>query len=105
MWYVCDVLYAVLYVCVSCFVVRRCAVSRRYIDVCNCDVFSVVNVYPDHLKGGDSAAMMDGEGVVMVSSGSTRGSVVVSSADDVLEMSVVRGVVCEMRICLARGGM
>ena len=46
MWYVCDV----LYVCVSCFVVRGCAVSRRYIDVCNCDMFSVVNVYLDHLK-------------------------------------------------------
>ena len=50
MWYVCDVLYAVLYVRVSCFVVRGCAVSRRYIDVCNCDVFSVLNVYLDHLK-------------------------------------------------------
>ena len=49
MWYVCDVLYAVLYVCVSCFVVRGC-VSRRIIDVCNCDMFSVVNVYLDHLK-------------------------------------------------------
>ena len=50
MWHVCDVLYAVLYVRVSCFVVRECPVSRRYIDVCNCDVFSVVNVYLDHLK-------------------------------------------------------
>ena len=50
MWYVCDVLYAVLYVCVSCFVVRGCAVSRRYIDVCYCYMFSVVNVYLDHLK-------------------------------------------------------
>ena len=50
MWYVCDVLYAVFYVCVSCFVVRGCAVSRRYINVCNCDMFSVVNVYLDHLK-------------------------------------------------------
>ena len=29
---------------------RGCAVSRRYIDVCNCDVFSVVNVYLDRLK-------------------------------------------------------
>ena len=29
---------------------RGCAVSRRYIDVCNCDIFSVVNVYLDHLK-------------------------------------------------------
>ena len=33
MWYVCDVLYAVLYVCVSCFAVNGCAVSSRYIDV------------------------------------------------------------------------
>ena len=50
MWYVRDVLYAVLYVSVSCFVVHGCAVSRRYIHVCNCDMFSVVNVYFDHLK-------------------------------------------------------
>ena len=50
MWYVWHVLYAVLYVRVRCFVVRGCAVSRRYIDVCNCDVFSVVHVYLDHLK-------------------------------------------------------
>ena len=50
MWYVCDVLYAVLYARVSCFVVRGCSVSRRYIDVCYCDMFSVVNVYLDHLK-------------------------------------------------------
>ena len=50
MWYVCDVLYAVLYVRVSCFVVCGCAVSRRYINVCNCDMFGVVNVYLDHLK-------------------------------------------------------
>ena len=50
MWEVGDVLYAVLYVRVSCFVVRGCAVSRRYIDVCNCDVLSVVNVYFDYLK-------------------------------------------------------
>ena len=50
MWYVSDVLYAVLYVRLSCFVVRRCAVSRRYIFVCNSDVFSIVNMYLDHLK-------------------------------------------------------
>ena len=47
MWYDSDVLYAVLYACVSCFVVRGCAVLRR---VCNRDMFSVVNVYHDHLK-------------------------------------------------------
>ena len=45
MWYVCDVLYAVLYVRGICFVVRGCTVSRRYINVCNCDMISVVNVY------------------------------------------------------------
>ena len=50
MWYVCDVMYAVLYVRVNCFVVLGCAVSRRYIDVCNYDKYSVVNVYHDHLK-------------------------------------------------------
>ena len=49
MWYVRDVLYAVLYVRVSCFVVNGCGVSRRYIDVCYCDMFSVVIVYLDHL--------------------------------------------------------
>ena len=49
-WYVCDVLYAVLYVRVRCFVVRGGSASRRYINVCNCDMFSVVDVYPDHLQ-------------------------------------------------------
>ena len=48
MWYVCEVLYAVLYVRVSYFVVCGCAVSRRYIHICNCDMFSVVNVYLYH---------------------------------------------------------
>ena len=48
MWYVCDVLY-VVFPC-SCFVVRGCGVLRRYIHVCNCDMFNVVNVYLDHLK-------------------------------------------------------
>ena len=50
MWYVCDVLYAMLYVCVCCFVVCGCAVSRRYIGICYCDLVSVVYVYLDHLK-------------------------------------------------------
>ena len=37
----------------------------------------------------------------------TRGSGVLSSACDVLDMSVVRGVggVCDMCMCLARGGV
>ena len=47
---VCDVLCAMLYVRVRCFVVRGCAVSRRYINFCNCGMFSIVNVYLDHLK-------------------------------------------------------
>ena len=42
MWYVRDVLYAVLYVRVSYFVMHGCGVSRRYIDVCYCDMFSVL---------------------------------------------------------------
>ena len=29
---------------------RECGVSRRYIDVCYYDMFSVVNVYLDHFK-------------------------------------------------------
>ena len=29
---------------------RGCAVSMRYIDVCYCDMFGVLNVYRDHLK-------------------------------------------------------
>ena len=42
--------------------------------------------------------------------GDTRGSGIVSSAADVLWMSVVRGMsgvggVCEMCMCLARGGV
>ena len=36
-----------MYVRVSCFVMCGCAVSRRYIDVCNCDTFSV---YHEHFK-------------------------------------------------------
>ena len=44
------VMYAVLYVRVNCFVVRGCAVSRRYINGCNSYVFSVVDMYLDHLK-------------------------------------------------------
>ena len=35
---------------VSAVLVHGCAVSRRYINVCNCGMFSVVNVYLDHLK-------------------------------------------------------
>ena len=50
MWYVCDVLYVLLYVLVDCFVVRGCAGSRRYLHGCNSDVFSVVNMYLDHSK-------------------------------------------------------
>ena len=50
MWYARDALYVVLYVRVSCFVVRGCAVSRSNINVCNCDMFSVVYVYLDHFK-------------------------------------------------------
>ena len=36
MWYVRDVLYAVLYVRISGFVVRECGVLRRYIYIYIC---------------------------------------------------------------------
>ena len=39
--------------CMSVSAVLQCVdvpVSRRYVDVCYCDMFSVVNVYLDHLK-------------------------------------------------------
>ena len=44
LWYVCDMLHAVLYARTSCFV------SWRYINVRNRDVFSGVNMYLDSLK-------------------------------------------------------
>ena len=44
MWYVCDVLYAVLYVRVSCFIMHGCAVTRRHIHICNSNVFSIVDM-------------------------------------------------------------
>ena len=53
--------------------------------------------------------MGSGGGVVAVSAcmSGTCGSGVLSSTGDVLEMSVVRGVgrVCDMCMCLARGGV
>ena len=54
-----------LYVRVSCFVVRGCAVSRRYIKVCNCDMLCVVNVYLDHLKFYVCVLMVEGISVVV----------------------------------------
>ena len=50
MYDVCDLLYALLYVSLSCFVVRGYAVSRRYIKVCYSDVYSIVNMYLGHFK-------------------------------------------------------
>ena len=60
-------------------------------------------------EGADNAGVGSGGSVVSVSAcmSGTRGSGVLSSTGDVLEMSVVRGVggVCDMCMCLARGGM
>ena len=63
-------------------------------------------------EGDGDAGLGAGGGVVAVSAGceymgGTRGSGVVSSTNDVPELSVVRGArggVCEMCMCLARGG-
>ena len=60
-------------------------------------------------EGDGDAGVGSRGGVVAVSGymGSTHGSGVLSSACDVLEISVVRGVggVCDMCMCLARGGV
>ena len=68
------------------------------------------------MRGYGNAGVWAGGVVVAVSAWyeymvGTRGPGVVSSTDDVLEMSVVRGMwvrgeggVCEMCMCLARGG-
>ena len=57
--------------------------------------------------GDGNAGVRSGRDVVMVSAcmSGTRGSGVLSSTGDVLEISVVRGVggMCEMCMCLARG--
>ena len=59
-------------------------------------------------EGDNNAGVGDGGGVVVVSG--TRGSCIVSRTADVLGMSMVRGMrgfggVCEMCMCLARGGV
>ena len=106
MWYVRGVLYAVLYVRVRCFVVRGCGISRRYIDVCYCDMFSVVNVYLYHLKlcvvcinSRRYVCCSECDGV----SNECNEPTSLSSTGDVL----VRGVggVFDMGMCLARGGV
>ena len=66
-------------------------------------------------EGDDNDGVGDGEGVFAVSAGheyvgSTRGSGIVSSAADVLEFSVVCGMigvggVCELCMCLAQGSI
>ena len=50
--------------------------------------------------------MASGGGVVVLSAyiGGTRGSGVLAIAGDVQDMSVLRGVVCDMCMCLAWGG-
>ena len=40
----------VMCVSVTCFVVCGCGFSLRYINVCNFDMFGVINVYLDHLR-------------------------------------------------------
>ena len=74
-------------------------------------MYCVACVYAARMLGceGDgNTGVGSGEGVFAVSAymGVTRRSGVLSSAGDMLDMSVVRGVggVCDMCRCLARGG-
>ena len=57
-------------------------------------------------EGDINAVVGSRGGVVAVSAymGGTRGSGVMASAGDVLEMSVMRGAVCDMCMCLAWDG-
>ena len=77
-----------------------------------CTIVCVVCVCAVRVLGCDgdaNAGVGSGGGVVAVSAcmSGTRGSGVLSSTCDVLEMSVVRGVgaVCDMCMCLARGSV
>ena len=77
-----------------------------------CSVVCVTCLYAARMLGCESdgnAGVGSGAGVAAVSAymGGTRGSGDLSSAYDVLEMSVVRGVggVCDMCMCFARGGV
>ena len=70
-----------------------------------CTVICVACVYAARMLGCEGYGNAD---VVAMNAymGGTRGSGVLSSAGDVLEMSVVRGVggVCDIFMCLARAG-
>ena len=92
MWYVCDVLYAVLHVHVSCFDLQydESALTFTAGSVSLCCVCS-------HLWFACKVVV-----VPYVHTGPTRGSGIVSSAADVLWMRGVGGM-CEMCRCLARG--
>ena len=77
-----------------------------------CTVVCVAWVYAATMLGCDgdgNAGVGSGGCVVAVSAylGGTRGSDVLSSTCEVLEISVVKGVggVCDMCMCLARGGV
>ena len=71
-----------------------------------CTVVCVACVYAERVWGCENTGVDDGWGVVVVSArhvGNTRGSGILSSAADVLGMSVVRGMrgvggVCEMSV-------
>ena len=44
MWYVCDIMYVVLYIRISCFAVRVCVVARRPPAVCKLSARTVVKL-------------------------------------------------------------
>ena len=76
-------------------------------DICTCVLNKQFELFEFVFDG--NAGVRSGGGVVAVSTymGGTRGSGVFASAGDMLEMSMVRGVggVCDMCMCLARGGV
>ena len=79
----------------------------RHTNCDACTVLCVACVFAARLLGceGDGNACVGSEGGVVAVSvymGGTRGSGVLASAGDVLEMSVVRGIggVCDMCVCV-----
>ena len=85
-------------------------VSRRYINVCNCDMFSVVDVYLDHLKFCVlmvicMSAVVNGM-LSLMSVMSPTPALCNLSARTVMKLCTMGvGGVCDMCLCLALGSM
>ena len=62
-WYVCDVMFAVFYVRVNCFVGRGRAVSRKFMNVCNSDMLLICTL--TIISSGVCVLIVEGMSVVV----------------------------------------